>query len=170
MPRPVMTSLGSSSGTNTVKHWRNLPGRRDDDSVDAEHLNRWVREARLALAEVDRADVGDEQIGEVLATSPVGTDSIWPAEPVRELLEVIGSPSMQTGVHIGVMNDRGVTTRGVYNGGEQERCLASRYREWEFSTKVDRPRTSRILQGISEDYERQAQQEDRQVRFWADSD
>ncbi|WP_007515291.1 helix-turn-helix domain-containing protein [Pseudofrankia saprophytica] len=153
-----------------IKNWRNLPGRRDDDTVDAEHLNRWVREARLALAEADRADVGDEQIGEVLAASPAGADGIWPAEPVRELLEVIGSPSMQNGLHIGVMNDRGVTTRGVYDGGEQERVLASRYREWASLAKINWPRTARILQNISEDYERQAQQEDRQARFWADSD
>lgn len=114
--------------------------------------------------------MGDEQIGEVLAASPAGADGIWPAEPVRELLEVIGSPSMQNGLHIGVMNDRGVTTRGVYDGGEQERVLASRYREWASLAKINWPRTARILQNISEDYERQAQQEDRQARFWADSD
>jgi hypothetical protein len=153
-----------------LQHWRTLPGRREDGTVDAEHLQRWVRDARLAFAEIDRADIGDEQIGLVLAASPPGNDAIWPAEPVRDILETIGSPSIETGVHVGAVNDRGMTGRGVYEGGEQERALAARYRNWARQAAGSWPRTARVLRGLAETYERQAQQEDARAEITADTE
>jgi excisionase family DNA binding protein len=154
-----------------LHHWDDLPGRREDGTVDGEHLKQWVRNARLAFADTDRADIGDEQIGQVLAASPTGTDSIWPAEPVRDILETIGSLSMETGVHIGAVNkDLGATTRGVYDGGQQERTLAARYRQWAKQTAGSWPRTSRVLRGLAESYERQAQHEDAQAEVTADTE
>jgi hypothetical protein len=153
-----------------LHHWRELPGLREDGSVDGQHLKQWVRDARLAFADADRADIGDEQIGQVLATSPPGADTIWPAEPVRDILEDIGSPSLETGVHIGAVNQRGVTTRGVYDGGQQERALAARYRQWAKQTAGSWPRTSRVLRGLAESYEREAQREDAQAEITADTE
>jgi excisionase family DNA binding protein len=153
-----------------LHHWHELPGQREDGTMDGEHLEQWVRDARLALADVDRADIGDEQIGRVLATSPTGTDGIWPAEPVRNILETIGSVSMETGVHVGVINQRGVTTRGVYEGGQQERTLAARYRQWAKQTAGNWPRTSRVLRGLAESYEREAQREDARAEVTADTE
>lgn len=150
-----------------LHHWRDLPGRREDGSVDGEHLSRWITEARLALAELDRADIGDEQIGQVLANSPPGSDDIWPAEPVRDIIETIGT-SLESGFHIGVLNNRGVTTRGVFDGGEQERELAARYRGWANQTAGTWRRTSRVLRGLAEDFERQAEREDESAQLRAD--
>ncbi len=152
-----------------LNSWHGLPGRREDGTVDAEHLEAWVREARLALAESDRSDIGDEQIGQVLSASPIGSDGIWPCEPVRELLESIGSSSMETGIHIGVVNSRGVTTRGPYDGGKQERDLAARYREWAKQAASQWPRTSRILRRLAEDYERDARRQDERAELDADT-
>jgi excisionase family DNA binding protein len=153
-----------------LHHWHGLPGRRENETVDGEYLKQWVRDARLALAELNRADIGDEQIGQILSASPLGTDNIWPAEPVRDLLETIGSPSIETGVHLGVINQRGVITRGVYEGGQQERALAARYRQWARQTAANWPRTSRVLRGLAESYERQAQHEDAQAEVIADTE
>jgi excisionase family DNA binding protein len=153
-----------------LQHWRGLPGRREDGTVDGEHLEQWVRDARLAFAETDRADIGDEQIGQVLAASPPGNDTIWPAEPVRDILEAIGSPSIETGVHVGAVSDRGVTSRGVYEGGQQERALAARYRQWAKQTAGSWPRTARVLRGLAETYERQAQHNDAQAEITADTE
>jgi len=153
-----------------LHHWHELPGRCEDGTVDSEHLKQWVRDARLALADIDRADIGDEQIGRILAASPAGTDGIWPAEPVRDILETIGSVSIETGVHIGVVNQRGVTTRSVYEGGQQEHALAARYRQWAKQTAGDWPRTSRVLRGLAESYEREAQREDARAEVTADTE
>jgi hypothetical protein len=153
-----------------LHHWRELPGRREDGTVDGQHLKQWVRDARLAFVDADRADIGDEQIGQVLARSSPGADTIWPAEPVRDILEDIGSSSLATGVHIGAVNQRGITTRGVYDGGEQERALAARYRNWAKQTAGSWPRTSRVLRGLAESYEREAQREDAQAEITADTE
>jgi hypothetical protein len=50
-----------------LQEWSDLPGRRQDGTIDGDHLKQWVRDARLALADNDRADIGVEQIGQVLA-------------------------------------------------------------------------------------------------------
>lgn len=153
-----------------LAHWREVPGLRDDGSIDGDHLTKWVQEVRLALAEIDRADIGDEQIGQVLASSPPGTDGIWPAEPVREIVETIGSTSIESGIHVGVINSRGVTSRGVFDGGEQERELAIRYREWTTATAGTWPRTSRVLRQLAESYERDAHREDEWAELRADTE
>ena len=152
-----------------LRNWRALPGQRGDGTVDDDHLERWVRNARLALTEVDRADIGDEQIGQVLAASPLGADGIWPAEPVRSIIEAIGSPSIEAGIHVGVVNDRGITTRGLYDGGEQERNIAGRYKSWAQQTAGEWPRTSRILRRLAEEYEREAGQHDAEAQVNADT-
>jgi excisionase family DNA binding protein len=151
-------------------HWRDLPGRREDGTVAGEHLRRWVQDARLALAESDRADIGDEQIGQILAMSPPGTDGIWPAEPVRDILETIGSTSMETGIHVGRVNARGVTSRGVFEGGERERTLAAQYRVWAKQTASRWRRTSRVLRGLAESYEQDAAREDERAAIRADTE
>jgi hypothetical protein len=142
---------------------------REDGSVDPTALAEWVRVARLELADSGRADIGDEQIGQVLSASPEGADGIWPAEPVRDLIEAIGSTSMETGIHVGLVNSRGITSRGVYDGGTQERALATRYRDWSRQTASKWPRTSRVLRLLAESYERDARQHDIRAELSADT-
>jgi hypothetical protein len=153
-----------------IRHWRGLPGRRDDGSVDPDHLRTWVHEARLAFAESDRADIGDELIGQTLAASPPGDDGAWPAKAVRDIIESIGSPNIESGIHIGVRNDRGTTTRGVFDGGKQEWDLAAMYRAWAECTTTEWPRTSRILRGLAESYEHEARREDEEAARRADTE
>lgn len=153
-----------------LHHWRGLPGLHDDGSVDAEHLTRWVRDARYELSEADRADIGDQEVGRVLAASPTGADGVWPAEPVRDLIESIGSREMELGFTVGVANDRGITSRGVFDGGQQERALASRYLEWAQATRSHWRRTSGLLRQLAEQYEADARREDAEARIRGDTD
>ena len=68
---------------------------------------------------------------------------------------------------MGRINSRGVATRGVYDGGDQERALAARYAGW--AQTVGRwPRTSRLLRELAEDYERDARMEDERAARDAD--
>jgi hypothetical protein len=115
-----------------------------------------------------KADIGDELIGQTFAHSPKGADGVWPAEPVRDLIETIGSRELENSVVIGRLNSRGVTTRGVYDGGRQERDLAQQYRDWSGAVRAKWPRTSRILRSLSDSYERDARRED--VRAELDAD
>ncbi|HKF81476.1 MAG TPA: helix-turn-helix domain-containing protein [Solirubrobacterales bacterium] len=143
-----------------LEHWREVPGRREDGSVDGDHLSEWVDTARLALAELDRADIGDEMIGRLLSASPEGEDGGWPSEPVRELIERVGSTSIETGMEVGIFNGRGITSRSPYDGGQQERELAQEYRVWARKTAASWPRTSRVLRSIAESFERDAKHHD----------
>lgn len=138
--------------------------------MDGEHLRAWVQDARLALTESDRADIGDELIGQTLAASPPGADGVWPAEPVRTIIESIGSPNIESGIHTGVRNDGGTTTRGVFDGGKQEWELAATYRDWAARTSTQWPRTSRILRGLAESYEQEARREDTEAARRADTE
>lgn len=148
--------------------WVGFPGRRDDGTLDAVVMRKWVVAARLLLSDSDRADIGDELIGQALAHSPSGDDGTWPAEPVRDMLEAIGSRELENGLVIGRLNSRGVTWRGVYDGGDQERTLAATYRSGSNSTKATWPRTSRVLRAIAESYERDATREDLKAELDAD--
>jgi len=151
-----------------LERWRGLPGQREDGTIDSAQLTRWVRTARLAFDEINRTDIGDEKIGRVLAASPPGNDGVWPAEAVREILETIGSSSIETGMHIGRLNDRGTTVRGPYDGGQQESVLAAQYREWEKSTAGKWPRTSRLLRRLAENYEKDAKRMDKEAEISSD--
>jgi Helix-turn-helix domain len=153
-----------------LEDWRQVPGRRDDGTIDGYHLTKWVDKARLALAELDRADIGDEMIGRLLSASPEGEDEVWPSEPVRELIERIGSTSIETGIEVGVFNSRGVTTRNPYDGGQQERELAQEYREWARETAASWPRTSRVLRSIAESFERDAKRHDVRAEIRGDTE
>ena len=86
-------------------------------------------------------------------------------------MRTLAVPALETGVHIGAVNQRGVTTRDVYDGGQQERALfAARYRQWAKQTAGSWPRTSRVLRGLAESYEREAQREDAQAEITADTE
>jgi hypothetical protein len=145
---------------SVLHEWRQLPGLAEDGTIDADHLTEWVRAARLALADVGRASVGDEQIGQVLASSPVGSDGVWPAEPVREIIENVGNARIDTGLHIGKSNQRGFTSRGIFDGGDQERELEKEYREMAAKLSARWPRTARVLRGIADSYMREARRND----------
>lgn len=150
--------------------WHGFPGRQEDGTLDQATMQEWVKQARLQLSDLDRADIGDELIGQTFAHAPVDADGIWPPVPVRELIESIGSRQLENGAIIGRLNSRGVTWRGVYDGGSQERTLAEQYKQWGLAVQVYWPRTARILRAIAESYERYAIREDEQAQLDQDLD
>lgn len=147
-----------------------IPGQRDDGTIDRVELQQWTRQARLLLEERDRADIGDQQIGQMFSASPAGEDGVWPAEPIRDLVEDIGSRDLETGLHIGRANSRGPTSRGALDGGDQEWELARRYREWASVTGTRWPRTTRLLRGLGESYEHEARRWDVEADVRANRD
>lgn len=78
-------------------------------------------------------------------------------------------PASRRGVHVGVVNDRGITTRGLYDGGDQERNIAGRYKRWAQQAAGEWPRTSRILRRLGEEYEREAGRRDAEAQISADT-
>lgn len=153
---------------SVLRSWHTLPGLAEDGTIDGPHLTAWVRGARLAFSDSKRIAIGDEQIGQVLASSPVGTDGVWPAEPVREIIENIGNARLDTGLHIGKVNKRGITTRGIFDGGDQERELEKEYREMATKISTRWPRTARVLRGIADSYQHDARRHDSEAERMSD--
>ena len=152
---------------NVLWKLRLLPGLMEDGSVDVEALSTWVNEARRMCRERDREEMGDQKVGQVLANAPVGEDGIWPCEPVRDLLDDLASCHIGIGFTIGRLNLRGVTSRGVFDGGGQERSLADKYRQDAHKIGAKRPFTAQLLRQLATDYEVKARREDQRAD-WSD--
>ena len=147
-------------GYRLLSAWRVLPGSRENGSVDFTALTEWVTRAHQRLKDLSRLRVGDIHIGHVLAWSPPDDDGIWPAEPVRDLLEVLQSEDVEAGMHLQLFNNRGPWTRDLLEGGSQERRLSAQYRE-QAGKLVDRwPRTAAVLRSLAESYESLGRRED----------
>lgn len=135
------------------------PGHDDLGELKANRLAKWITSVREGCAELSRIDIADSWIGRLLAHAPVGQDSVWPCEPVRHVMEEIQSESMMQGAHTGIYNSRGVHWRG--EGGDQERELAEKYRNWGQALRLSHPYiSSKLLMGLARTYEREASRED----------
>ena len=152
---------------NVLWKLRLLPGLMEDGSVDVEALSTWVNEARRMCRERDSEEMGDQKVGQVLANAPVGEDGVWPCEPVRDLLDGLASCHIGTGFTMGKNNLRGVTRRGVFDGGAQERSLADKYRQDAHEIGARWSFTAQLLRQLATNYEVKARLEDQRAD-WSD--
>jgi transcriptional regulator with XRE-family HTH domain len=145
----------ASQAWRLLESWAQIPGH-DNGEIDTKVLEEWVGEAHRLAVEAERGSIGDEYIGKLLSHSPEGPDGVWPHPAVRDIIETMRNSKIEQGVIIGVHNGRGVTSRGMLDGGQQERALAQRYNGWAEALKFDSPRTSGMLREIARSYETHA--------------
>ncbi len=131
------------------------PGLEGTGGLDIEPLSGWIDRAQEALAAVDRAAIGDQMIGTALASSPADPNGDWPGEAVRKVLDRLDSDDIDRGLLLALRNQRGVTSRAVTEGGEQERVLAERYRA-DSRRFLEWPRTAAIFTNLAQSYEHEA--------------
>ena len=141
-----------------------MPGTNSTGQVDSEAVKRWVIEARNLCKKHSRITIGDQIIGGWLSRAgPYEDDAPWPGRPVCEILEMIASEDMAAGFRVGAYNRRGITKRGAYEGGGQERDLAATYRAWAQAWRFEYPFVGTILDAICEHYEKDATRQDARV-------
>lgn len=155
---------------SVLYNWQHLPGLRDDGTIDGVYLVEWIDRVRTRLSVEGSERDYDGQIGEVLASSPDGKDGMWPAEEVRDLIESLRNLKMEAGLRRGRVNRRGVTSRGVFDGGTQEAALAEHYRENARRMNARWPRTAAILSILAKEYEGEALREDIEAEQRGDED
>ena len=143
---------------NLLDQVKCLPGTQKGGNADTEALFAWVTEARQLCTEHDRAVIGDQYIGQILARAPAEEDGSWPSLPVCEVMERIASPEIGKGFNIGVRNGRGVHWRE--EGGTQERDLAAKYRDRAQQRVFDYPYVSSVIESTALDYEQEAEWHD----------
>ena len=141
---------------SVLDSWYTLPGLNEDGSICKQYLDKWIFTVRDRLEGYVYSSIGNRYIGQILACSPLGKDDIWPAEEVRDIIESLECPDVEEGILLGRLNQRGVTTRGIYTGGNQEQELAQKYRTEAKKITIRYPRTAGILRNIATSLEGQA--------------
>lgn len=142
--------------------WRRVPGAGPDGVIDVQRLEDWVDQARSLLPERGRLTSGDREIGKVLAYALPDPDGTSPPRAVRDLLERVRSDELENGLGLGIYNRRGVTSRGMFDGGDQERALAAGYRQ-QAAGAAAWPRVRRLLRRLADSYEREARRNDEEA-------
>jgi hypothetical protein len=139
-----------------------------EGTADEDVLGEWVRRAREGLAAADRVDIGDQCVGMLLAHVPAEPGDGWPRVAVRTVIETTKSTHLETGVENGHIKARGVTSRGVYDGGRQEQAVATRLRGDAAKMDARWPRTARMLRTLADTYDGFAALQDNQAQRAAD--
>lgn len=139
---------------------RRQPGTLAEGGIDAEAAAQFVDDARSLAREQDRLEVCDITLGQIFAHASDGADGIWPGEPARSLLEETCSEEMLRGFYTGAVNKRGVHSRGAYEGGDQERALAERFRRHAVALEDSHPQLAATLHDLAKAYDRDGVFED----------
>lgn len=162
---PERIKTMAERGYKLLEAIKRIPGHNDLSELETNRLAKWIATVRQSCAELGRAEVADICIGKMLSCAPVGKDGVWPCEPVRDALEDTQSETMLSGVHNGVYNSRGLTSRAVGEGGGQERDLAEKYRKWGDALQVSHPFvSSKLLMELARTYDHEASRHDTEVR------
>ena len=127
-----------------------IPGTQANGSIDTNALLSWITEARKLCSAAKILELCDYEIGMILSSAPVDPDGSWPCAAVRDMLEMVP----------GIFGQRGVCSKSLFEGGEQERALAEKYRGFAAKCKMRWPRTALLLRRIADSYEGQARRED----------
>ncbi|TDP89637.1 TIR domain-containing protein [Labedaea rhizosphaerae] len=141
---------------------RCVPGQ-DGNTVDKTYLLDWVHKARRRLKDIEMENTGDREIGALISAGPDGVDGAWPSEAVREVLELEDADRLHEGFRLGLANNRNFTSRGVFDGGEQERELAAPYDAWADTVEPEWPQTAQVLRDHAESLRGQARHWDREA-------
>ncbi|MFJ3053496.1 hypothetical protein [Pseudomonas nitroreducens] len=149
----------ASVSFDLLTKFKTVPGF-DGTKVAFDALADWVSQARGIAESKDLTELCDIYIGQLLAHSPFDPEeTVWPPLAVRKVIETIASSDLEKGFATECFNKRGVYSKSLNEGGDQERHLADQYQDWADNTH-SYPRTSTMLAGISEDWHRRAAAED----------
>lgn len=132
---------------------RPFPGERIDGSIDAAKLMDWIAAARSKAKEADRQSPADNEIGQILAYSPLDPeDGAWPAKAVRAVIETHHSKDLQNGLVNERYNQRGV--HSVVEGGKEEQAFSDEAKQWAKIVRPQWPRTHMMLIALAKMWER----------------
>lgn len=146
-----------------LRSWDVVPGTDNNGQIIYEKLKIWVNRARELCEKLDRKEAGNSHIGQVLAHAKSGEEGIWPPEAVCKIIDEIQSGRLDSGFMIEIHNKRGIVTKSLSEGGQQERKLAEQFRGYAEKWSIRYPRTASILIKVAEEYENEAKREDKEA-------
>lgn len=108
---------------------------------------------------------GDREISQALASIAPDSDGMSPPRAVRDLIEELQNDDIDNGLQFAIERKRGVTTRGMYDGGAQERQLVEQF--CGAAQESDNwPRTRRLLRRLADNYDREARLYEDEAERW----
>lgn len=143
--------------------WRGCPGMTVDGELDAAVMQQWVEAARQGLAAAELSDIGDYEIGRLLANSPEDENGTWPLPAVCALIDEVGSKNLDEGFIAGMCRGLMSSVRGVYDGGQHEQKSAQRYHALSKQIRLISRHTARLLKKVADRYKDRAKEEDEQA-------
>lgn len=147
-----------------LNSFKKIPGS-VENIIDLATLRSWAHEVLRLAKEKDRVEITEQQIGSLLAHAPADPeDGVWPHRTVRELIEELRSDEVETGISIERFNMRGVYSKAMFEGGRQERELATQAYGWAEKSK-NWPRTHDMLAKIGKEWDAHAVAEDRRAKL-----
>ena len=141
-----------------------IPGTESGGNIDAAKLTSWIATVRILCKQYGRARTGDQEIGRLLAQAPFDLDDVWPCRAVCEALEDMETEEVGESFVIGVLNRRGVYSKG--KGGDKERDLAASYRAWADQIVYEFPFVAGLLDHVARIYDKEAKMADAESEIW----
>ncbi len=128
----------------------------ENDSINKDVLNEWIVLFNNRLENQGQASLFYRKLGKLFASSPTGSDGLFPHESVREKIEEIGNDDL-----INAFADSIICGRGVYNitGGKDEYKLGQKYGELSRRFSIRYPKTSKIFNIISRSFFNESEHE-----------
>lgn len=151
-----------------LSNWKDYPGAEKPSPKERdETLYEWCARVIQLLKAEDREKIGMQIVGEILARVPPSEmDGIWPCDVARGFIEK-GYDELGRGLQIAKYNSRGVTCRGLTDGGNQERTLAEQYQKDAGRLKNEYPKTA-LLSIFADEYEHEGRSHDKESERFAD--
>jgi hypothetical protein len=144
--------------------WDEMPGQDEEGNIDPATFAAWNVETRQRASEAGRLSVTEHMLGQAYARFASRQEwERWLPVPIADILDQLDASKLREGFASGVYNSRGVTTRGPYDGGAQERQIGARFREAADRYSLTHPRLAASIRDIAASYERQAAQHDDQA-------
>ena len=138
---------------------KTLPGQTGDE-IDAQKLLSWCLEVRELATKADRLTMAEQRVGHLFARAPASSvDGAWPHDAVRLVIETLASDRLERGIEVERINMRGVYSKGIGEGGLQERDLAAQAQQWADAVPAY-PRTAAMLRRVAASWSRYAERAD----------
>ncbi len=157
-------ALGSAAH-RLLRNLRRIPGTGPDGKINENRLSEWIAETRGLCTQHGRALIGDHYIGQMLARGPACDHGIKPCIEVSKAMEKFKDQEIELGFVTGMLNERGVYSRSIGEGGIKERALASRFRDWARTRSAEYPFVARTLNKVAGSYDRDAQLHDQDAEL-----
>jgi hypothetical protein len=155
-----MTEYLANHAKDVLEGWFLIPGLDKNGQLSEMDLHSWIKTAREKCSQTNHKTGGDIEIANLLAKTPHGKDEMWPCDALGNIIESLSSQLIDDHVAVAIRNARGVVSRSINEGGEQERKLEKKYRSKSNQVRVKWPRVAALLRSMADCYQGEALHQD----------